>query len=108
MKTELERPLCVETEKCRGQTQQVCCVCGVCGVCGLTLTLLDVSVELLQRSQGEVKEVWVQQQLQQGGGDVLTGRHAGRLGHAALGRGRERERGRERGGERGRDRKSVV
>lgn len=55
----------------------------------LTLTLLDVGVELVQSSHGDLSDLWVEQDLHQGGGDVFTGRHAGRLSYLTL---REKER----------------
>lgn len=54
------------------------------GTATLTLTLLDVGVELVQRPHGDLPDLRVEQQLHQGGGDVFAGRHAGRLGHFAL------------------------
>lgn len=56
----------------------------------LTLALLDVSMELVQRSHGDLSDLRVEQELHQGGGDVFAGRHAGSLGNFTLG---ERERG---------------
>lgn len=50
----------------------------------LTLTLLDVGVELVQRSDGDLPDLRVEQELHQRGGDVLTGRHAGRLRNFTL------------------------
>lgn len=61
----------------------------------LTLALLDVGVDLVQSSHGDLSDLRVEQQLHQGGGDVFAGRHAGRLGHFTLrGRRREKEGGR--------------
>lgn len=56
----------------------------------LTLALLDVGVDLVQSSHGDLSDLRVEQQLHQGGGDVFAGRHAGCLGHFTL-RGRRRE-----------------
>lgn len=52
----------------------------------LTLTLLDVGVELVQSSHGDLPDLRVEQELHQGCGDVFTGRHAGGLGNFTLGK----------------------
>lgn len=64
----------------------------------LTLALPHVHIELLQGPHGHLPDISLQEQLQQGGGEVLTGRHAGCLRHLTLrvekewtGRGRERK-----------------
>lgn len=38
----------------------------------------------MQSADGDLSDLRVQQELRQGGGDVFTGRHAGRLGHFTL------------------------
>lgn len=55
----------------------------------LTFTLLNVDVKLVQSSHGDLSDLWVQQELHQRRGDVLTGWHAGGLGHFTL---KERQR----------------
>ncbi len=67
----------------------------------LTLALLDVGVELVQSSHGDLSDLRVEQELHQGGGDVFAGRHAGRLSHFTL-----RERQADRQTDRQRDRQT--
>lgn len=50
----------------------------------LTLALFDVDVELVKSSHGNLSDLWVKEKLHEGGGDVFTGRHAGRLSHFTL------------------------
>ena len=53
----------------------------------LTFTLDDVQVELLDGPHADLLQLAVHQHLQQRGGQVLAGRHAGGLGHLPLGGG---------------------
>lgn len=50
----------------------------------LTFTLDDIQVELLNGTHADLFEFCVHQHLQQGRGQMLTGRHAGCLGHFTL------------------------
>lgn len=50
----------------------------------LTLALLHVGVELVQSAHGDLSDLRVKQELHEGRGDVLTGRHARSLRYFTL------------------------